>query len=72
MIYKTRHAWTFLFPAILLLLVFSIIPIFWVIYLGFTDYNVFTPPSWVGIENYEKLFNDPKFWAALKIQFCTG
>jgi ABC-type sugar transport system permease subunit len=66
MIYKTRHAWFFLFPAILLLLIFSIIPIFWVIYLGFTDYNVFTPPEWIGTQNYETLFKDPKFWGALK------
>lgn len=66
MIYKTRHAWAFLLPAILFLLIFSIIPIFWVIYLGFTDYNVFTSPDWIGIGNYQELFNDPKFWGALK------
>jgi len=63
--YKTRHAWYFLMPAILLLLVFSLIPIFWVIYLGFTDYNVFTAPQWVGIENFQKLFSDDKFLKAL-------
>lgn len=69
MIYKTRHAWAFLIPAVLFLLIFSIIPIFWVIYLGFTDYNVFTSPEWVGIQNYQELFNDPKFWGALKNTF---
>ena len=64
--YKTRHAWAFLLPAIIFLIIFSIIPIFWVIYLGFTDYNVFSPAQWVGLENFEKLFNDPKFWKALR------
>lgn len=63
--YKTRHAWAFLLPAVVLLLVFSIIPIFWVIYLGFTDYNIFSPPEWIGTENFEKLFSDPKFKKAL-------
>ena len=65
-LYKTRHAWAFLLPAIIFLMIFSIIPIFWVIYLGFTDYNVFSPAQWVGLENFEKLFNDPKFWKALR------
>lgn len=69
MIYKTRHALAFLFPAILLLLVFSIIPIIWVIYLGFTDYNVFQPAKWVGLENYKKVFSDAKFWQSLKNTF---
>lgn len=64
--YKTRHAWAFLTPAILLLMIFSIIPILWVIYLSFTDYNVFQPAQWVGVENYQKLFQDDKFWKALK------
>ncbi|KMK75134.1 carbohydrate ABC transporter permease [Alkalihalobacillus pseudalcaliphilus] len=69
MIYRAWHAWLFLLPALLLLLVFSIIPIFWVIYLGFTDYNVFSPPQWVGIENFQALFGDSKFWTALKNTF---
>lgn len=64
--YKTRHAWAFILPALILLLIFSIIPIFWVIYLGFTDYNVFSPPEWNGVENYKKLFSDPRFIKALK------
>src|SRR5690625_2713844 len=63
--YKTRHAWAFLLPAVILLLIFSIIPIFWVIYLGFTDYNVFTPAEFNGVENYKKLFTDPRFKKAL-------
>ncbi|MFD2131380.1 carbohydrate ABC transporter permease [Pseudogracilibacillus auburnensis] len=66
MIYKTRHAWAFLLPAIILLMVFSIIPIIWVIYLGFTSYNVFQPAQWVGLENYQTLLSDDKFWHALK------
>ncbi|MGP4073942.1 carbohydrate ABC transporter permease [Piscibacillus sp. B03] len=67
--YKQRHAWLFLSPAMILLLVFSIIPIFWVIYLSFTDYNVFTPPEWVGAENYAKLMEDGKFWQAFRNTF---
>src|SRR5690625_2172480 len=47
-------------------MIFSIIPIFWVIYLGFTDYNVFSPGQWVRLETFEKLFNEPKFWTALR------
>lgn len=67
--YKQRHAWMFLSPALILLMIFSIIPIIWVIYLSFTDYNVFTPPDWVGFENYSKLVNDDSFWNAFKNTF---
>lgn len=67
--YKQRHAWIFLSPALILLFVFSILPIFWVFFLSFTDYNVFTPPEWVGLKNYSKLIHDETFWNAFKNTF---
>nr|WP_289037160.1 sugar ABC transporter permease [uncultured Allobacillus sp.] len=67
--YKERHAWLFLSPAAILLLLFSLIPIGWVIYLSFTSYNVFTPPEFVGLENYKTAFEDGDFWKALKNTF---
>ena len=37
------------------------------IYLSFTQYDILTPPQWVGLENYRQLFNDDLFWQALKV-----
>ncbi|MBZ0300627.1 MAG: sugar ABC transporter permease, partial [Anaerolineae bacterium] len=39
------------------------------LYLSFTDYNLLSPPVWVGLRNYERIFNDPEFWQSLKVTF---
>ncbi|MEF2246686.1 MULTISPECIES: carbohydrate ABC transporter permease [unclassified Paenibacillus] len=63
--YKARHAWMFLAPAGLLLATFSLIPALAALVLSFTNYNVFEPVDWVGIDNFIRAFNDKKFWSAL-------
>src|SRR5258708_8400459 len=59
----------FLTPALLVIATFVVYPILAVIYYSFTDYNITTPPVWVGLSNYQKLFNDPVFWQALTHSF---
>lgn len=56
-----------LFPVIVLVTVFSIVPLLRGIYLGFTDYRLGDPISFNGIENYIQLFNDEYFWNSFKI-----
>jgi len=34
-------------------------------YYSFTDYEVLTPPEWVGLKNYERMINDKLFWTSL-------
>jgi len=63
--YKTIHAWAFLAPAGLLLLLFSIFPAAAALYLSFTSYNVFEPMEWTGLANYRALLGDPEFWRAM-------
>jgi putative chitobiose transport system permease protein len=55
----------FLAPALVLLGIFVIYPIFAVIYYSFTDYDIITPPVFIGIENFQHLFADETFWLAL-------
>ena len=55
----------FLVPALLLIGVFVLYPIVSVVYYSFTDYDISTPPVWVGLENYQKLLGDDTFWLAL-------
>ncbi len=59
----------FLMPALIIIIVFLLYPIGAVVYYSFTDYSITTPPVWVGIENYQKLLNDPIFWKALQNSF---
>ena len=47
---------------------FTAIPIFYSLYLSFTDFNLFGKEKWVGLGNYIKLFtNDIEFWPSVRI-----
>ncbi len=56
----------FLAPALLVTAVFIIYPIISVIYYSFTDYDIMTPPVWVGLKNYIELATDSTFWLAMR------
>ena len=47
------------------LLVFVVSPIFLVFTLSFTQYDILTPPQWVGSWNFEDLWVDDLFWKAV-------
>jgi len=59
----------FLAPALLVIAVFIFYPIAAVVYYSFTDYDIVTPPQWIGLQNYIKLVQDPTFWKALTNSF---
>ena len=62
---RSLTPYLFLVPALLLIGVFVLYPIVSVVYYSFTDYDISTPPVWVGLENYERLLGDDTFWLAL-------
>jgi putative chitobiose transport system permease protein len=67
-----KYSWTpylFLAPALLVIAIFVFYPILAVVYYSFTDYNIVTPPVWVGLRNYQQLLQDDVFWQALKNSF---
>jgi len=60
----------FIGPSIILLLVFMLIPIVVSLVISFTDFNVYAIYNWgnasyIGLENYGNLMQDPLFWRAL-------
>jgi len=59
----------FLAPALLVIAVFVLYPIGAVVYYSFTEYNIVTPPVWVGLRNYQQLFQDDIFWKAVGHSF---
>jgi multiple sugar transport system permease protein len=63
---ETAAAYGFLFPAIVLYLLFTLVPIVWVIYLSFTRYDIITPARFVGLRNWQRLFTDARIWLTLK------
>jgi len=59
----------FLAPALIVICVFVLYPIFAVVYYSFTDYNIINPPVWIGLKNYQNLIQDSTFWLALEHSF---
>jgi multiple sugar transport system permease protein len=55
----------FMLPAAVLLLVFLTYPLGLGVWLGFTDTRVGRPGIFIGLENYEYLFDDSIFWLAV-------
>ena len=57
----------FIFPAMIGLVVFSLVPTIRGIYLSFTEYNILGEPKWIGIDNYTAIFADELFWNAMAV-----
>ncbi len=67
---KSKSPYFFIAPAIALLLVFSIIPIFIAVTISFTDMSLagladFSRINFVGLDNYLNIFNDKVFGQAM-------
>lgn len=65
---RNQIGWLFVLPAILLLLIFLIIPFAMSISYSFTDYNILNPDAkkFVGLANYIQTFKDGIFLQSLK------
>jgi multiple sugar transport system permease protein len=59
-------AYLFLSPWIIGATLVTVGPMAASLYLSFTDYDLFDPPKWVGLDNYLVMFTrDDRFWAAV-------
>ncbi|PGH50313.1 carbohydrate ABC transporter permease [Streptomyces sp. Ru87] len=59
-------AWVFLSPWVLGAAVLTLLPMAVSLYLSFTDYDMFEPPSFVGLRNYTQMFTeDPRYWRSV-------
>lgn len=61
-------AYLFLSPWVLGALLLTIGPMLASLYLSFTDYDLFSTPNWIGLDNYRDLFtDDPRFFTAVLV-----
>ncbi len=63
-------AWLFITPTIVLLLAINIFPLFWTIYLSFTNYKANRPNApilWLGSTHYENILSDPDIWHSMQV-----
>jgi multiple sugar transport system permease protein len=81
--YKARHAdigenltgWLFVLPALIPLLVFWVFPVFYSLFISFTNWDLMSKNfKFVLIRNYTSLFRDPKFFRVLAntLVFAAG
>jgi multiple sugar transport system permease protein len=64
-----KAAAVFLAPWFAGLALITAFPLVASLYLSFTDYSLLQAPSWIGIENYTRMFDDPRFFKALEVTF---
>jgi multiple sugar transport system permease protein len=65
---ESRWGYLFIIPWMVGFVVFTAGPMIASLVLSMTRYNIMSPPTWVGLENYVKLFTgDPKFWHSLGV-----
>ncbi|UFU04581.1 sugar ABC transporter permease [Ruania suaedae] len=79
---KNRRNWTniragygFLAPWLLGFTLLTAGPMLASLYLAFTDYNLFSPPEWIGLDNFTRLFSDPNYikaWQVTAVYVLVG
>jgi multiple sugar transport system permease protein len=54
----------FIWPTLILLIAWNVFPLFYSLYLSFTNYSAIVrqPPVWVGFQNYKDILTDPLLW----------
>lgn len=63
---NTLVAYAFMLPFLILLVMFHTWPVIFGTYLAFTDYNIISPPKWVGLANFQALMHEDQFWSGLR------
>lgn len=68
---RELYGWLFAFPAILGLLIFTLGPMLYSLYMSFTDYTGSNSPTFIGLDNYERMFSgeDTYFYKSLGVTF---
>ncbi len=63
---ESIDAYILIAPLIILLAIFMLYPVLSNIYYSFTKWPGFGDASWIGLKNYQSLFDDSKFYLSLK------
>ncbi|MDR2933498.1 MAG: sugar ABC transporter permease [Oscillospiraceae bacterium] len=65
---RDNHGYLYILPWLIGFAVLQFYPFIASLFYSFTDYTVTNTPSFIGLENYIKLFTtDPEFWNSLKV-----
>ncbi|MCL3859481.1 carbohydrate ABC transporter permease [Actinotalea sp. K2] len=64
---ETRAGYAFLTPWLLGFFALTAGPMLASLYLAFTNYNLFSSPEWIGLDNFRLMFDDPRFIQSAKV-----
>jgi multiple sugar transport system permease protein len=64
---RTVTGYLFIGPFVLGVLAWVVFPAGMAAWLSFQKWNLITPSKFVGLENFQTMFNDPLFWQSLKV-----
>ncbi|WP_333834463.1 carbohydrate ABC transporter permease [Rubrimonas sp.] len=64
---EARWGLIFVLPVMALFLALKIAPLLYGGYLSLTQYSLLQPPRFIGLANYERLFNDPRALDAFRV-----
>ncbi|TDF97108.1 carbohydrate ABC transporter permease [Paenibacillus piri] len=63
---RAKYAYLFIAPWVVGLLLFYAYPLLGSVYYSFTNYNIVSETTWVGLANYRDLLKDHLFWTGIK------
>ena len=65
----TLAAWGLIAPALILFIIFILIPVLAAIGLSLFSWNFFNTPTWIGGDNFVRLFSDPEVAQSIGVTF---
>ena len=65
--YIARWGLYFMLPSIALLFLFQLFPIVYSLFISFHEYDILSPPKFIGLKNFLSLKNDPLFISSVNI-----
>jgi multiple sugar transport system permease protein len=54
-------------PNVILFAIFGLLPIVATVLISFTRWNILGSPSWLGLQNFQRLSHDAEFWTSLRV-----
>lgn len=66
---EARWGWLFIMPWLIGFLLFTFAPMIASLVFSFTRYDGRNVPEFIGIDNFAKLFTNPKVWNSLRVTF---
>jgi multiple sugar transport system permease protein len=59
----------FISPWLIGFFVFTLVPIIVSFGLAFTRYDIFSAPQWIGLQNFQEMWGDRRYWNAVRATF---